>query len=239
MVKEGHMKIRKTIDSFNYAINGLLHSVKTQRNMKIHIAIALITLLVAGVSKVSRVETILLFVAITLVLMTEMLNTAIEAVVDMISQKYHPLAAIAKNVAAAAVLVTAINAVIVGYLIFYDKLSSLSFQVLHTIINMPVHLTVISLLIVVFIVIAIKASGRHGTFLRGGMPSGHSALAASIFTSITLLTSSLLISALAGLLSLLVLHSRLEAKVHTLREIIIGALVGFLTTILIFQLVRL
>ncbi len=232
------MKIRKTIDSFNYAIDGLLYSVRTQRNMKIHFAIALVTLLAAAITDVSKFEAILLLIVITLVVVAEMINTAVEAVVDLVSEKYHPLAAIAKNVAAGAVLVTAVNAVVVGYLIFYNKLRGFSLSVIRGIENMPVHITIFSLVIVVILVISLKAMGKHGTFLRGGMPSGHSALAMSLLTSITLLSANVLIAALGGMLALLVLHSRLEAKVHTVWEIVVGALVGFLTTVLVFQLVR-
>lgn len=232
------MKIRKTIDSFNYAIDGLLYSVRTQRNMKIHFAIALATLLAAAITEVSKFEAILLLIVITLVVVTEMINTAVEAVVDLVSEKYHPLAAIAKNVAAGAVLVTAVNAIVVGYLIFFNKLRGFSLSVIRGIENMPVHITVFSLVIVVILVISLKAMGTHGTFLRGGMPSGHSALAMSLLTSITLLSANVLIAALGGMLAMLVLHSRLEAKVHTVCEIVIGALVGFLTTVLVFQLVR-
>lgn len=230
------IKIRKTIDSFNFAIEGLLHSVRTQRNMKIHLVIALLTFTAAGILGVSRIEAVVLLVVIALVIVAEMINTAVEAVVDMVSAQYHPMAAIAKNVAAGAVLVTAIHALVVGYLIFYDKLTDISFRVIWEIQHLPVHITVFSLVIVVLLVIVLKAQGSHGTFLKGGMPSGHSALAASVLTSIVLVSANLLIAGLAGILTLLVLHSRLEAKVHTLWEIFVGAVLGCLTTVLMFQI---
>jgi len=232
------MKIRKIIDSFNYAIDGLLHSVRTQRNMRIHFIIAILTLLAAGVTHVSRVEAVLLLIVITLVIMAEMINTAIEAVVDLVSSAYHPLAAIAKNVAAGAVLVTAINAVVVGYLIFHDKIRAVSFRIVYSIDNMPVHVTIISLVAVTLIVITIKAIGTKGTYMRGGMPSGHSALAMSLLTSIILLSGDVVIAALSGILTLIVMHSRLETKVHTIWEVIAGAILGMFVTILIFQLFR-
>ena len=233
------IKIRKTIDSFNFAIEGLLHSVRTQRNMKIHLVIALLTLIAAGILGVSKIEAILLLLVIAMVIVAEVINTAVETVVDMVSTQYHPLAAIAKNVAAGAVLVAAINAMVIGYMIFYDKLIDISYRVISEIRHLPVHTTVFSLIIVMLLVIVLKAKGSHGTFLRGGMPSGHSALAASVLTSIALVSASLLIAALAGILTLLVLHSRLEAKVHTLWEIFVGALLGFLVTVLVFQIFQL
>ncbi|MDD3612193.1 MAG: diacylglycerol kinase [Eubacteriales bacterium] len=232
------MKIKKLVDSFNNAIDGLIHSLKTQRNMRIHFIAAILVLILAGVTHLSRIETVVLFLTISLVIAAELINTAIEAAVDLACSDYHPLAKIAKNVAAGAVLVTAINAVIVGYLIFHDKLSDISLATIKRIPELPIHVTAISLVAVTLIVIVVKALTDKGTFLRGGMPSGHSALSASLLTSIILLSGDVTIAILASVLTLIVMHSRLEAKVHTLWEILAGATLGFIITIFLFQLFR-
>lgn len=228
------MKIKKLVDSFNNAIDGLIHSLKTQRNMRIHFIAAILVLILAGVTHLSRIETVVLFLTISLVIAAELINTAIEAAVDLACSDYHPLAKIAKNVAAGAVLVTAINAVIVGYLIFHDKLSDISMATIKRIPELPIHVTAISLVAVTLIVIVVKALTDKGTFLRGGMPSGHSALSASLLTSIILLSGDVTIAILASVLTLI----RLEAKVHTLWEILAGATLGFIITIFLFQLFR-
>ncbi len=228
------MKIKKLVDSFNNAIDGLIHSLKTQRNMRIHFIAAILVLILAGVTHLSRIETVVLFLTISLVIAAELINTAIEAAVDLACSDYHPLAKIAKNVAAGAVLVTAINAVIVGYLIFHDKLSDISLATIKRIPELPIHVTAISLVAVTLIVIVVKALTDKGTFLRGGMPSGHSALSASLLTSIILLSGDVTIAILASVLTLI----RLEAKVHTLWEILAGATLGFIITIFLFQLFR-
>jgi len=230
------MKMRKLMDSFNNAIEGLFYAVRTQRNMRIHIAIALCTLAAAIFAGVTREEALLLFMTISFVIAAEMLNTAIEAIVDKVSPEYHPLAAVAKNVAAGAVLISALNAVVVGYLVFYEKIRQISLFTLERIKVIPIHGTVISLIFVLFIVLFIKALGGRGSLLRGGMPSGHSALGASLFVSISLLSGDALIAALAAGMVLLVFHSRAEAGVHTLYEIVIGAVLGTLVTFLLFQL---
>ncbi|HZK34225.1 MAG TPA: diacylglycerol kinase [Bacillota bacterium] len=232
------MKIKKLIDSFNNAIEGLLYSLKTQRNMRIHFVIAVIVLVMAGITHVSRMETIVLFIVITMVIAAEMINTGIESAVDLISSDYHPIAKVAKNVAAGAVLVTSINAMIVGYLIFYNKLSELSLATIQSIRNLPIHVTAISLVAVTFIVIIVKAFTARGTYMYGGMPSGHSALSVSLLTSIILLSGDVTIAVLASILALIVMHSRFEAKVHTFWEIFAGALLGLIVTILLFQLFR-
>ncbi|MGL5478372.1 MAG: diacylglycerol kinase, partial [Clostridium sp.] len=114
------MKLKKIVDSFNHAIDGVIYTVRTQRNMKIHMIATLLILASCLFFDVSKIEFLILAVTITMVIGAEMINTAIEAVVDMNTNYYHPLAKIAKNVAAGAVLLTAVNALVVGYLIFWD-----------------------------------------------------------------------------------------------------------------------
>ena len=108
------MKIRNLIDSFNYAISGLIYALKTQRNMKIHFTIGTIVILISLFMDFNRVELIILFFTICLVIITEMINTAIESTIDLYTKSYHPLARIAKNVAAGTVLIAAVNSMIVA-----------------------------------------------------------------------------------------------------------------------------
>lgn len=233
------MKHRNLVDSFNDAIEGLIHTFRSERNMKIHLFIALLVLSAASFYELSRTETVVLFMAITLVLVAEMINTAIETVIDMVQRDYHPLAKIAKNVAAGGVLVTAINAIVIGYILFYDKIDRLSLTLIRQIKTMPVHITAASLLIVAIAVIIIKNINKTGSFLRGGMPSGHSALAFSLFTCITLISANALISTLSALIALMVLHSRYETGVHSMYEVVAGAILGIMLTILAFQIAKL
>ncbi len=115
-------KARSLRESCVYAISGILYALKTQRNIKIHLAMALLIVVLSHLLNLGTLELLAIYITITMVLAMEMINTAIEVVVDMYTQEYHPLAAVAKNVAAGAVLITAINALIVGYLIFYKKI---------------------------------------------------------------------------------------------------------------------
>lgn len=230
------MQVKKLIDSFNNAIEGVIFGLKTQRNMKIHFSVAIIVLLATMLLHIDKIQTIILLLAITMVISAELINTAIEAVVDMVSPKYHPLARAAKNVAAGAVLVTAVNVVIVGYLVFYERIAHFSFQMIYYVKQLPVHLTFISLIVVIFGVIIVKARSHKGTFMKGGLPSGHSALAFSLFTSVTLISGNALIATLCFGMALLVAQSRLESGIHTMFEIITGGLLGILITLLVFQM---
>jgi diacylglycerol kinase (ATP) len=112
------MKGRRFIDSFRYAADGLIYAVKTQRNMKIHSVVAVIVILLSWHLKINYNEFLFIIFSIFLVLVAELVNTAIESTVDLFTSEYHPLAKIAKNIAAGAVLLTAVNALIVGCVIF-------------------------------------------------------------------------------------------------------------------------
>src|SRR5215470_4743815 len=95
----------KFIAGFGYAFSGLWYALRTQRNARVHAAIALLAIILGVVLHISSIEFALVFVAITGVFITEMFNTVLEICVDLVSPEYHPLAKIAKDVAAGAVLV--------------------------------------------------------------------------------------------------------------------------------------
>jgi len=120
-------KSRTLLESFNYAISGIMYSLKTQRNVRIHFLTALLVIAASSFFNFSAIELLIIFFTIALVIIAEMINTAIETTVDLVTEKYHPLAEIAKNVAAGAVLVASLNALVVGYIIFYGRLVKLFF----------------------------------------------------------------------------------------------------------------
>ncbi len=115
-------KTKSLVKSFYFAVTGLAYALRTQRNMKIHLAAALCTVGFGFWYAVSSVEWLILAVTIMAVIVSELMNTALEAVVDLASPGIHPLAKTAKDVAAGAVLISAISAVIIGCIIFYPKI---------------------------------------------------------------------------------------------------------------------
>ncbi|EOD01876.1 diacylglycerol kinase [Caldisalinibacter kiritimatiensis] len=229
------MKVRKLIDSFNYAVSGIVYALKTQRNMRIHFTIAFFTLLLSLFLNLNRTELIVLVLTISLVIVSEMVNTSIEKTIDMYTEKYHPLAEIAKNVAAGAVLISAVNAIIVAYLLFFDRLNPYTRVVIIKIKNSPIHLTFISILLVIIITIVIKTKTAIGTPLKGGIISGHAAIAFVVATTITFITENTLVSTLSFFIAALVGQSRIEGKIHTTTQVFVGAVLGILITVLLFQ----
>ena len=232
------VKPERFIDSANCAIEGILQAARSEKHLRIHFIAAIIVLLMVLFLKVTAIEFALLALSIFAVLCTEMLNTAVEAVVDLVSPSYHPLAKTAKDTAAGAVLIAACGAAIMGYLILSKYLMPRYREVLEMFGTVSDMGTVVSILIVVIVVIILKSATGIGTPLRGGLPSGHAAVAFSIATAASLNTCDPLISLLSLLLAGMVSHSRLLLKIHTMREIIIGASVGSLITLLVLQVFK-
>ena len=169
-----------------------------------------------------------------MVIAAELVNTAIESAIDLSTNYYHPLAKVAKNTAAGAVLITAINAVLVGYIIFWDELTNITFRIMDRVKETEPYIIFIVLAIVCIVVVAAKAYFGEGTPLKGGMPSGHSAIAFSIATAISLISNSLII--VSYLMALITAQSRVDSEVHSVWEVIAGAILGTLITILIFKI---
>src|SRR3982751_6607179 len=165
------------VESFNFAIEGIVHVLRTQRNMRIHFAIAVAVLALAAAVGVTKIELMLLLIAIAFVLITEMVNTAVEATIDVATTSFDPMAKLGKDIAAGAVLIATVNAVAVGYLVFAGKAADKSARVLDRLRDAPAKITVIALVLTVIVVIATKAWTGRGTPLRGGLPSGHAAVA--------------------------------------------------------------
>jgi diacylglycerol kinase (ATP) len=226
-------------ESFNNATEGVIHAVRTQRNLWIHFTIAAGVLVAAVGFGVSKIELMLLLVAITFVLVAELVNTAIEATVDVASTSFDPMAKLAKDIAAGAVLIATLNAVAVGYLVFSGEVADRSSRFLDRLSDARAELTLVALALTVILVIAVKAWTGRGTPLRGGLPSGHAAVAFAGWMAATLVLDDtshrFLISSLTFIMALLVAQTRVETGVHSATEVASGAALGALTTLFLFQ----
>jgi diacylglycerol kinase (ATP) len=227
------------IESFNYAIEGVVHVLRTQRNMRIHFAIAIAVLATAAAVGVSKLELIALLLAIAFVLIAEMINSAIEGAIDVATTSFDPMAKLAKDMAAGAVLIAAVNAVAIGYLVFAGKAADRTARVLDRLRDAPAEITVIALVITVFVVLATKAWTGKGTPLRGGLPSGHAAIGFAGWMAATYIVGDshrFVISALTFIMAILVAQTRVESGVHSTLEVAYGGALGALITLAMFQL---
>lgn len=228
----------RVIQSFNWAIEGLVWTLRHQLNMQIHFAIAVIVVVASLVFAVTRVELLLVFAAITFVFIAEMLNTAVEHVVDMITDERHPTAKIVKDVAAGAVFVAALNALAVAYLVFYDHIVSVPYSFLRRLRVSEVDLTVVALVLVGLLVIVLKAAVGRGSALHGGWPSGHAAVAFGGWVAVTFIATrtayAIPISFIALILAFLTAQSRVQGGIHSTLEVVAGALLGIVVTAAVF-----
>lgn len=224
------------VESFNAAIEGFIYVLKTQTNMRIHFLSALLILLLAIYLNFTSSELLILCITITLVLAAEMVNTAVELVVDMVKSEFHPIARVIKDISAGAVLLASINAVIVGYLLFAKRIPFRIEDEVISIRQSPWHLTFISLILVLGTAVIGKVLFHKGRPLRGGMPSGHAAVAFSIWASIAFLTNNSIVIILAFVMAFLIARHRIRDSIHTIWEVLAGATLGVLLTTLVFQL---
>ena len=124
-VSRDKLKVRgkkRLINSFKYALEGLKYAFLYEQNLTVHIIATIIVIILGCLFKISVTEWLVIFLLIVLVIATELINTSIEATIDLITDEINPLAKIAKDTAAAAVLVFGLTALIVGALIFIPKI---------------------------------------------------------------------------------------------------------------------
>ena len=114
--------MKRLLHSFGFAGEGIGYAIRTQANLRIHLAITALVIIAGLWLQLAPIEWAILVVMISVVMSAELFNTALEATLDRVSREEHPLAKVGKDVAAGAVLICAIGAVVVGLLIFGPKL---------------------------------------------------------------------------------------------------------------------
>lgn len=224
---------------FRVAISGIVHTFRTQRHMRVHLYVTLITILLAMVLKLPLRQVLVLFFMISSVLVAEMFNSAIEAVVDLVSPNFHPLAKFAKDIAAGAVLIATMMAITAGLLIAVgdDTWEHIRVSLTASSPGLPPVMRLIGGLVVVLLIVVIgKGLGKRGQVLRGGLVSGHAAIGFFFAFSVPFLTDEAVVSALAILLACIIAQSRYEAKIHSIFELTLGGLVGTIVALLVFGL---
>lgn len=229
-------KENRIIESFNHSIDGIIATIRSESHMRFHIFIAFIIIILAMIFEITRAELLILILVVSLVFITEIINTSIEKTVDLVIQENNPLAKFAKDAAAGAVMIAAIAAIFIGYIIFFDRI--LKFVVTaHYIARITGRISNIALLILALlciIVVSLKAYFKKGTAFEGGMPSGHATIASSLVIIVMFMTHDTRVILLTFLLYLLVCQSRIKAGIHTFKEVVVGSIIGFSVTYIIF-----
>jgi len=223
------MRPRTLIESTRNAVEGLVYVLHRDWHMRFLFLLGSVVILASTIFRVTRMELLLLSVAICLVVLAELLNSAIETVVDLVSPEFHPLAKAAKDIGGAGVLVACIIGVLilVGVFLSAQGIERLQGATIRPAPH-PLHVALAGVVTVVVAVILGKLWGRRGTLTKGGVVSAHSALAFFCFVSVWFLTPDILVRGLAFVMAVLVAQSRVQSGIHTVREVLIGVVVALL-----------
>lgn len=244
MKKDDHkMKNDNFFEAWGNATNGIIYSATTQRNIRIQLVLAVIVMVLSLFYGLNTAEFLCLLFAVFMVIFAELINTAIETVVDLFVDVYHPKAKISKDVAAGAVVLAACNALVVGYFIFFkeENLKAISDSIFNNMVKSPMHLAFVAIMLVVIAVISMKAGcskkTERGELVKEGfVPSGQSAIAFAALTAIWLNSKDVVTFTLALILSILVVENRVGSNARTKAEIVFGACMGVLIVLLIYGL---
>lgn len=225
---------------FQVALRGLVYTFRTQRHMRFHVYMVIAVIIMGAFFGFRLREMMVLLFTISLVLVAEMFNSAIEATVDLVQPSYHPLARFAKDIAAGAVMITTIIALVIGSLILLgeNRWESIKINLSADSLGLPTPLRLILGSVVVFMIVVIgKGLGQKGQVLKGGMVSGHAAFGFFFAIAIMFSTDNFLASGLAIVLAAIIAQSRYEAKIHSVFELALGATVGVVVGLIFFGLV--
>jgi diacylglycerol kinase (ATP) len=202
--------------------------------VRYHLYSAALVLVASFVLGVSGTRFVLLCLAAIAVLLAELFNTAIETVVDIVAPGQDERARIAKDVAAGAVLIAAFGAAVIGCVVLFPPAYRSFLEGFSIAKHTGDEVAAGAVILVLIVVVIAKAWFGRGTPLRGGMPSGHSALAFSVWVALTFITRNLLASIFCLALASVIARSRVTCGVHSVREVIIGAVLGASITTLLF-----
>ena len=225
---------------FKTALSGLVYTFRTQRHMRFHLYVVCIVLILGILFRLRLHELLVLLFVISLVLVAEMFNSAIEATVDLVQPTYHPLAKFAKDIAAGAVLIATILALVGGALLLLgeDRWEQIRISLTTNSLGVPTMVRIVFGLFVVFISVIIgKGLGKRGQVFKGGLVSGHAAFGFFLAAAIMFMSDQPLVWGLAILLAAVIAQSRWEAKIHSVFELSLGAAVGVIVALVLFKLV--
>jgi diacylglycerol kinase (ATP) len=222
-------------DAANNAIDGILQAAKTQHHLQFHLLAAFSVLLFCFAIGLDKYEFAIIALITMVVIMAEMFNSALEAVVDLSTQEFKELARIAKNISAGAVLISAVCALVIGYLILGPHIAKLWQGQYRIPRHTAGNIAVLAVAMIMLVVILIKAYFGSGHPLRGGFPSGHTATVFSLWISLLNVTDNLWIIGLGFLASILIALQRLRLKIHSFRDVFFGALLGMAITLILYK----
>jgi len=204
--------------------------------MRYHLYAAVILLLTGFILGISWSDFVILITLSIIVISVEMINTALETITDILFKDYDPRAKAIKDIAAGAVLIAALGAALIGYVILSKPVEKFFESGLLIAKHSKGDIAVVALVVVLIMVVITKTFFERGKPLKGGMPSGHSAVAFSMWMTVTMITEHFVASLLALAMAVLIAQSRVYVGIHKPLEVVMGGLLGSSITFLLFKI---
>lgn len=240
--KDKRLYNKNFLQAVGNAVNGIVYCATTQSNITKQLILGTIVMILSLFYNFTTAEFLCLTFAVFFVIFAEFINTAIETIVDLYVDTFHPKAKIAKDVGAGAVVLTAINAIIVAYFLFFKEteIGPMADSIFNQMVSSPKHLTFVAIILTVIAIMAMKGAFKkrdisRGVKEEGFLPSGQSALTFAVLTAIWINSKNLIVFCLALILSIMVVGNRLYNK-KTFGEVLFGSFMGVLIVLLVYGL---
>ena len=232
-----HTKNKTFYTAVGHAVDGVIRAFKTERKLRIDYLIGLFILITSLFFDFTKTEFACLCLTIGFVIFAEMVNSTVEYIVDLITDKYDDRAKAAKDIAAGGVFIAAVVAVIVAYFLFVDKLSYATTQVISTILDSKLYILFTIVFAVIILAIILKGVFAKKGEYSNAYPSARVALSFALTTYVYLITNSIFVGGVALLLSIIITQMKIENSKNKVFYIILSALMGILLVLIIYQIV--
>ena len=231
-----HTKNKTFFTALKHALDGVIRAFKTERNLRIDYVIGLFVLICSLFFDFTKTEFACLCLTIGFVIFSEMINSTVEYIVDLITDKYDDRAKAAKDIAAGGVLISSVVAVVVAFFLFSDKLTMATTSVISTIFSSNIYLLFTIIFAVIILAVILKGVIGKGSSYALAYPSARVALAFGLTTYAYIITRSLIVGGIAFILSIIIAQIRIEnTKIRPI-YMIISAIIGVLVVLIIYQI---
>lgn len=232
-----HTKNKTIFSAMGHAIDGVISAFRTERNLRIDYLIGAFVLIGSLFFDFTKTEFACLCLTIGFVIFSEMINSTVEYIVDLITDKYDDRAKAAKDIAAGGVLISSGVAVIVAYFLFVDKISNATNIVLDSILSSKLHVLLTIIFAIVLLAVILKGMFGKGDSFSQAYPSARVALAFGLTAYVYIITKNLFVMAISLILSVMIAQIRIENTRIKPIYMVISAVLGVLVVLIIYQIV--
>ncbi len=234
-----HSKNKTLFTALGHAVDGVIRAFKTERNLRIDYVIGLFVLLCSLFFDFTKTEFACLCLTIGFVIFAEMVNSTVEYIVDLVTDKYDDRAKAAKDIAAGGVFISSVVAVIVAYFLFVDKIYYASTRVVTTILSSKLYILFTIIFAVIVLAVILKGIFSKNEKYSESFPSARVALAFAMTTYVYIITKSIFVGGVALVLSIIIAQIKVENTKNKPIFMVISAFIGILVVLIIYQIVLL